>query len=199
MIQCLAAFLDFAFLARRSSHTAATLLAMDAALARFRKLRELFVDAGVRPDGFSLPRQHALLHYTRLIRLFGSPNGVCSSITESKHIAAVKRPWRASNRNNPLIQILRTNTRLSKLAAFRVELGRRRLLHGDVVSHALRKVSLRSPSQAATTLLSCLIHFDFLRLVSHRPSIAKPQRSSCLLPSKMSLMPRGWKSNQGYS
>ncbi|KAI0643083.1 hypothetical protein C8Q79DRAFT_1002821 [Trametes meyenii] len=140
MIKCLAAFLDFAFLARRSSHTLQTLREMDAALARFRRLREVFVETGVRPDGFgNLPRQHALFHYTWLIKLYGSPNGVCTSLTESKHIVAVKRPWRSSNRNNPLIQILRTNTRLSKLAALRVVLGRRGMLHGDVLSYTFHK------------------------------------------------------------
>ncbi|KAI0674841.1 hypothetical protein C8Q78DRAFT_1066759 [Trametes maxima] len=140
MIQCLSAFLDFAFLARQSSHTLRTLTKMDLALSRFHRLREVFVETGVRPDGFgNLPRQHALFHYTWLIKLFGSPNGVCTSITESKHIVAVKRPWRSSNRHNPLIQILRTNTRLSKLAALRVELGRRDSLRGDVLSYALHK------------------------------------------------------------
>lgn len=141
MIQCLTAFLDFAFLARRSSHTMQTLDAMDVALAKFCDLREAFINAGVRPDGFSLPRQHALLHYTHLIKLFGSPNGLCSSITESRHITAVKRPWRSSNRHNALIQILRTNTRLSKLAVMRVDLGRRGLLHGDLLTHTLSRVS----------------------------------------------------------
>ncbi|KAI0323375.1 hypothetical protein GY45DRAFT_1264667 [Cubamyces sp. BRFM 1775] len=142
MIQCLAAFFDFAYLARRPSHNTTSLDAMDAALARFRQLRVIFVETGVRPDGFSLPRQHALLHYTRMIKLFGSPNGVCTSISESKHIAAVKRPWRASSRHKPLLQILIRNTRLSKLAAFRVELGRCGLLHGDIVSHALHQQNL---------------------------------------------------------
>ncbi|CDO71968.1 hypothetical protein BN946_scf184943.g2 [Trametes cinnabarina] len=118
---------------------------MDALLARFCDLRQIFVETGVRPDGFSLPRQHALLHYTWMIKQFGSPNGVCTSISESKHIAAVKRPWRASNRNKPLLQILRTNAHLSKLAAMRVELGRRGLLQGDIVSYALRKVGLAPP------------------------------------------------------
>ncbi|EIW51114.1 uncharacterized protein TRAVEDRAFT_137916, partial [Trametes versicolor FP-101664 SS1] len=140
MIRCLDAFLEFAYLARRPSHDTTSLDAMDAALARFCELRSIFVETGVRPNGFALPRQHALLHYTRMIKLFGSPNGVCTSISESKHIAAVKRPWRASNRNNPLLQILRTNTRLTKLAALRVELGRRGLLHGDLISYALRKL-----------------------------------------------------------
>ncbi|KAF9521566.1 hypothetical protein CPB83DRAFT_778511, partial [Crepidotus variabilis] len=37
-------------------------------------------------------RQHALSHYVLLIILFGASNGYCSSITESKHIKAVKEP-----------------------------------------------------------------------------------------------------------
>ncbi|KAH9900044.1 hypothetical protein C8Q73DRAFT_743854 [Cubamyces lactineus] len=134
MIQCLAAFFDFAYLAQRPSHDTTTLDAMDVALARFRQLRIVFVETG-----------HALLHYTRMIKLFGSSNGVCTSISESKHIVAVKRPWRASSWNKPLIQILVRNTRLSKLAALRVELGRCGLLHGDVVSHALRHIGQAPP------------------------------------------------------
>ncbi|TFK84482.1 hypothetical protein K466DRAFT_496496 [Polyporus arcularius HHB13444] len=140
MVQCISAFLDFSYLARRSSHDILSLEAMQGALDRYMDLRDVFVEAGVRPDGFSLPRQHSLLHWVRMIKYFGSPNGVCTSISESKHIRAVKRPWRASNRNKPLLQILRTNTRYGKLAAARAEFGRRGMLRGDIVSYAYRKV-----------------------------------------------------------
>ena len=95
---------------------------------------------GVREDGFNLPRQHALVPYVRAILLFGSPNGLCSSITESKHIEAVKRPWRRSNRNEPIGQILRTLARKSKLAAARAEFGRRGMLHGDVLAAVRREL-----------------------------------------------------------
>ena len=87
---------------------------------------------GVRPDGFALPRQHALVHYVNAIHLFGSPNGLCSSITESKHIEAVKRTWRRSSRNEPILQMLQCLTRLQKMAAARIEFGRRGMLQGDV-------------------------------------------------------------------
>ncbi|KAI0072076.1 hypothetical protein K474DRAFT_1686802 [Panus rudis PR-1116 ss-1] len=117
IIQCIAAFLDFCYYARYNSHSCDTLAKMDAALRRFHDLRQIFIDEDIRPDGFCLPRQHSLHHYIRSIRLFGSPNGLCSSITESKHIPAVKRPWRRSSKNNPLIQIFNINTRLSKIAA----------------------------------------------------------------------------------
>lgn len=88
------------------------------ALERFHHYREFFIGtAAVKGDFISLPRQHSLCHYIRSIRLFGSPNGLCSSITESKHIKAVKEPWRRSSRFKALPQMLKTISRLEKLAA----------------------------------------------------------------------------------
>lgn len=55
--------------------------------------------------------------------MFGAANGLCSSITESKHIKAVKQPWRRSSRNELLGQMLLINQRLDKLSALRVELS----------------------------------------------------------------------------
>ena len=47
--------------------------------------------------GSLYPTKHLLTHYQHLIEEFGAPNGLCSSITESRHITAVKRPWYQSN------------------------------------------------------------------------------------------------------
>lgn len=115
---------------------------MQDALAYFHELHTVFVETGVRPDGFALPRQHALVHYVDCIHLFGSPNGLCSSITESKHITAVKEPWRRSNRNEPLEQIIKTNARLSKLGAARVVFGQAGLLQGDVLTAAMQQIGV---------------------------------------------------------
>ena len=104
--------------------TEADLAQLQNALDRFHEYRQIFETAGVRPDGISLPRQHALMHYISLIRQFGAPNGLCSSITESKHIRAVKEPWRRSSRNQPLGQMLVTNQRLDQLAAARTDFVR---------------------------------------------------------------------------
>lgn len=142
MVAAIRSFLDFCYLARRSFHLQQTLEQMDQVLAQFQVLRSIFQEVGVRSDGFALPRQHSLVHYVRSIKLFGSPNGLCSSITKSRHITAVKRPWRRSSRHNPLQQMLRTNSRLSKLAAARVEFGRRGMLHGDVLTAAKVKAGL---------------------------------------------------------
>jgi hypothetical protein len=58
-----------------------------------------------------------MVHYSMLIRLFGALNGLCLSITESKHINNVKDPWWQSNRFNALLQMLITNQQVDKLSA----------------------------------------------------------------------------------
>lgn len=136
--------MDFCYLARRPSHTSKTLQEMDAALARFHEYRTIFEELDIRPNGFSLPRQHSLVHYVRSIKLFGSPNGLCSSITESKHITAVKRPWRRSSRRNPLLQIITTITRLQKLAAIRVKFNALKMLDGDIIDASVAAAEARA-------------------------------------------------------
>ncbi|KAF8462345.1 hypothetical protein JB92DRAFT_3136774 [Gautieria morchelliformis] len=110
------------------------LAALDNALQRFHRHREVFRTSGVRAEGFNLPRQHSLIHYVKMIRAYGAPNGLCSSITESKHIKAVKEPWRRSSRFEALSQMLLTNQRLDKLAAARVDFVDRGMLKGTCLS-----------------------------------------------------------------
>jgi hypothetical protein len=128
MVKAISAFLDFCYIARRRDISESSLQDLDHALQRFHHYREIFRTTGVRPTGFSLPRQHALSHYRHLVEEFGAPSGICSSITESRHITAVKRPWRRSNRYEALGQMLLTNQRLDKLAASRVDFVNRGLL-----------------------------------------------------------------------
>jgi hypothetical protein len=114
---CLSAFLDACYIARQQDIDTDALDALDAALAKFWQLHEIFWTSGIRADGFSLPRQHALFHYCHHIEDFGAPGGLCSSITKSRHITAVKKLWHCSNRYQTLGQMLNTNQRLDKLAA----------------------------------------------------------------------------------
>ena len=129
-MQAMRAFLEFCYIARRDVHDTHSLTALDDALQRFHHHREIFQTSGVRANGFNLPRQHSLIHYIKLIRAFGAPNGLCSSITESKHIKAVKEPWQRSSRFEALGQMLLTNQRLDKLAAARVDFADRGMLKG---------------------------------------------------------------------
>jgi hypothetical protein len=140
MVQAMRAFLEFCYIARRDIHDTHSLVALDDALQRFHHYREIFRTSGVRAEGFNLPRQHSLIHYVRLIRAYGAPNGLCTSITESKHIKAVKEPWRRSNRYDALSQMLLTNQRLDKLAAARVDFANRGMLEGAYLSSILDQI-----------------------------------------------------------
>jgi hypothetical protein len=138
VVKCLSAFLDFCYIVRRNAITASDLDRLRDSLDRFHHYRTIFIGtAGVKGDFISLPRQHSLLHYTRSIRLFGSPNGLCSSITESKHIKAVKEPWRRSSRFKALIQMLRTISRLEKLAAAQRIFTRLGMMDGTTASYTV--------------------------------------------------------------
>ena len=128
MTQAISSFLDVCYIAWRADLDHAALKAFDTALAKFYTLREVFRTSGVRPTGFSLPRQHSLSHYHYLIEEFGAPGGVCSSITESRHITAVKKPWHCSSQYKALGQMLVTNQWLDKLAAARVSFVNRGML-----------------------------------------------------------------------
>jgi hypothetical protein len=133
MVQCLATFMELCYIFRRNAITSTALSTAQGLLDEFHTLREIFVEEGIRTS-ISLPRQHALPHYITSIALFASPNGLCSSITESKHIKAVKEPWRRSSRFRALVQMLRTIVRLEKLASLRRRFLRERLLIGSTAS-----------------------------------------------------------------
>lgn len=134
MVRAIRHFLDFCYVARRNIVDKVSLDAMRESLAAFHREREIFVTTGTCKGPISLPRQHSMMHYPRNIEKFGAPNGLCTSITESRHIKAVKEPWRRSNRYNALSQMLVSNQRLDKLAAARVDFINRGMLAGSCLS-----------------------------------------------------------------
>ena len=134
MVKTVAALIKFCYLVRRNVISEMALEQIQGTLDRFHWHREIFCDVGICPDGFSLPRQHSLTHYIFSIMQFGAPNGLCSSITESKHIKAIKRPYRRSGRNKPLGQMIITNQRIDKLAAAHTYFTSRGMLDGSPTS-----------------------------------------------------------------
>jgi len=80
-----------------------------------------------------------MVHYYDHIKNFGSPNGLCSSITESKHITAVKHPWRRSNKHAALPQMLKVNERLDKIAAARADFAVRGMLTDSCLVQVLKE------------------------------------------------------------
>ncbi|KIL54650.1 hypothetical protein M378DRAFT_92135 [Amanita muscaria Koide BX008] len=128
MVQAIRYFQEFCYLVRRAVLDDDDIQKLDELLTLYHRAREVFKTEGVRPKGFNLPRHHSLTHYREQIVDFGAPNGLCSSITESKHRSAVKDPYRRSSRNEPLAEMLLINQRMEKLAATRINFAARGLL-----------------------------------------------------------------------
>ena len=134
MVRCIANFMDACYIARRNAITSPSLEHFRECVERFQDLRNIFITTDVRTT-ISLPRQHALDHFYYAMQFFGSPNGLCSSITESKHIKAVKEPWRRSSRFKALIQMLRVIVRMDKMAALRQIFSKRGMMLGTTSSY----------------------------------------------------------------
>ena len=117
IIKCLGSFLDFCYLMCHFEIRESDLIAIETALKKFHTARDFFCTPGICMKGFNLPHQHSMMHYIHPIQEFGAPNGLCSSITESCHITAVKWPWWHLNHYEPLGQILLTNQQLDKFVA----------------------------------------------------------------------------------
>ncbi|KAF8258699.1 hypothetical protein EI94DRAFT_1774119 [Lactarius quietus] len=115
MVRSVAAFMDACYIAQ--------------CVETYCKLCVIFVETGVC-SLLSMPRQHALKHFHHAIHLFGSPNGLCSSIMESKHIKSVKDTWRQSSRYHALAQMLRTLKHMDKMMALHQHLEAGGFLQG---------------------------------------------------------------------
>ncbi|KAG8729886.1 hypothetical protein FRC10_003320, partial [Ceratobasidium sp. 414] len=95
---------------------------LDLDLARFHELKEIFVsDGGVR-DWDGIPKLHMLSHYTYLIREFGTTDGYNTETSERLHIDYVKVFYRASNKVDPIEQMITNLQRREAWAMQRVRL-----------------------------------------------------------------------------
>lgn len=136
IVHTISSFLKTCYLARHFFLTDSTLAQLEAAHTQFKQHRVIFQNSGVCPGGFSLPRQHSLEHYPQHIHNFGALNGLCLSMTEAKHIKAVKEPWHRSNHFEVLGQMLLTNQHLEKLSAARVDFNARDMMKSTCLSAA---------------------------------------------------------------
>ncbi|KAJ3576942.1 hypothetical protein NP233_g78 [Leucocoprinus birnbaumii] len=82
MIRALRVFLEFCYITRKEVINDNALDDLQDALKRFIQYRDAFVRHGVRRAQTVPPRQHSMQHYFKMIRAFGAPNGLCSSITD---------------------------------------------------------------------------------------------------------------------
>ncbi|KAK4702340.1 hypothetical protein P7C70_g3877, partial [Phenoliferia sp. Uapishka_3] len=84
-------------------------------------IRDAFADER-KKNGFNWMRLHSLFHYVDWTVQHGTAPHSDSARYETAHIAAVKEPYRASNRCHAIVQILRSNTRKDSMAWFKTKL-----------------------------------------------------------------------------
>ena len=197
VVRTFRAFLEFCYVARRSVLTEDDLDKLKDALTRFHRYWSIFVTDGVCEKGISLPRQHALVHYHALIRLFGAPNGLCTSLSESKHKDSTKAVYRRSNRNNPLGQMLVANTRIDQLSAARGNYTNRGMLldSDEVPSSHSDGISTLSISISLSDIVLLQYMLINLRLALRRSMVALFQNRTILakLLTNQYLMKTLWK------
>ena len=154
-------------------------------LTWFHQYHKIFCTTGVHPSRFLLPHQHSLVHYEVLIRLIGAPNGLCMSITESKHIKEVKEPWRWSSKFKVLGQMLLTNQCLDKLVAAAIDFEKCRMLKGLITSSHIQHLC-----NVDILLMSCHYWTDstsqvIMELILLMPAKWLSQRATSSMTSMM--------------
>ena len=129
MVCCIAAFMDACYIACQNVIDSPSLERFQDCVQTYRDLRTVFLEAGLNIN-LSVPHQHALSHFYQGIHLFGSPNGLCSSLTESKHIEVVKKTWCRSSHYRALTQMLRTIQCMDKMWALQRRFEANGMLRG---------------------------------------------------------------------
>ena len=124
-IKVLYTFLEFCYITHCNIHDMRGLDEMDEALGCYHHYCEIFLTTGVQTISISLIN-------------------ICSFITESKHIKAVKEPWQQSSCFDALCQMLLSNQCTNKLAAARADFKRQDMLKGTCLSWILIKLGMFS-------------------------------------------------------
>ncbi|KAG8780267.1 hypothetical protein FRC12_023265 [Ceratobasidium sp. 428] len=103
------ALMNFMFRSELSSLSETDLREMEADLETFHRLKDALVVQGVYESSARfdrIPKLHMLRHYAYMVRQLGAPDGYNSEGPEHLHIEYAKVPWRASNKVEPLPQMV---------------------------------------------------------------------------------------------
>ncbi|KAG8759337.1 hypothetical protein FRC11_002095 [Ceratobasidium sp. 423] len=103
------ALVNFMYRAHASSLTDADLDAMDEDLRVFHQHKHLLIRKVYKDEGRfdKIAKLHMLRHWTHSIRELGTPDGYNMETPEQLHIEYAKVPWRASNKVEPLPQMVK--------------------------------------------------------------------------------------------
>lgn len=113
------ALLDFIYLAQYPEASEDTIAEMEAALKCFHQYKGVFVDMNARAH-MNFPKLHSLAHYTKSIRMFGTPDNFNTAYSERLHIDYTKSAWRATNRKDEYPQMTLWLQRREQLLTHRI-------------------------------------------------------------------------------
>ena len=135
MVHTVCDLIEFSYLIHQDIHNTQALKAVDN-IKSFHTNCEIFKTTGVI-EIFNYPCQHSLKHYVTLIYAYSAPSSLCSSMTEKKHIKAVKKPWRCLSHCKALKQMFLMIQWLDKLSTSHVHIKVNGMFNGECLSHAL--------------------------------------------------------------
>jgi hypothetical protein len=130
-VEMVRTLLDFSYLAHAAQLTDTELGEMEAALDTFHRLKRVVVRLGMLDSESRfdwIPKLHMIGHYGHSIREFGTPDGYNSETPERLHIEFAKKGWQASNRRDPIPQIITFVQRREAIKIHRMLLND---LHGE--------------------------------------------------------------------
>ncbi|KAG2339975.1 hypothetical protein BDR05DRAFT_950761 [Suillus weaverae] len=104
LLRAVRGLLDFLYITQYPCHSSETLVFLNEALELFHKNKDIFVDLGIR-NSFNLPKLHFALHYTHMIRTYGTTDNYNTESTERLHIDLAKDAYRSTNHKNEFIQM----------------------------------------------------------------------------------------------
>ena len=125
VIKAARSLLDFIYLAQYTSHSDENLGYMEEALKTFHKEKGVFQE--LWPGlSFDFPKLHSLLHFSRSIRLFGATDNYNTEQFEHLHIDLAKDAYRASNKREERLQMIKWLERIEQIDIFRMVLAWRK-------------------------------------------------------------------------
>ncbi|CAE6452458.1 unnamed protein product [Rhizoctonia solani] len=111
------ALLDFIYYAQLPSHTETTISWLERSLASFHEHKDAFIRHGARKH-FNINKLHSMMHYATAIRELGALDGYNTEGPERLHIDFAKRAYRATNRNDFIVQMVQYLERRERVFKF---------------------------------------------------------------------------------
>ncbi|CCO37138.1 hypothetical protein BN14_11290 [Rhizoctonia solani AG-1 IB] len=111
------ALLDFIYYAQLPSHTETTISWLERSLKTFHEHKDAFIRHGACKH-FNINKLHSMMHYATAIHELGALDGYNTEGPKRLHIDFAKRAYRATNRNDFIVQMVQYLERQERVFKF---------------------------------------------------------------------------------